>query len=499
LEFGYKLEELEKNKINRVVNLFFENGIAIQPEILSELISKSDDEITEIIEKVKNKISGEETILLTESLLREIKEEIKIPDFVEIKRPSDFNPVAKEYCHEFKIWENKDITGKSKCKGEIEDFVKYINDRFKRTKEIVISRPSNNRVVNLNFANSNNGKFRVIGIVNKKIETKNGHILIEIEDETGSSTLLALKNSEAFEKAKSLVTDEVLGFDIRTGKNFHIIEDLIFPDLSIREKKKSEKDVSVGFISDTHVGSRFFCNLEFENMIKFLNGIKLNEHEKKIAESIGYLIFAGDICDGIGVYPKQEKELIVKDIYEQYKIFSKLIELIPDYIHIFIAPGNHDAVRQTEPQPALKDFIKEKDNVHLISNPAYLTIENFVFLVYHGTSLDSIISSIPGLSYSKPENAIIQLLKKRNLAPIYDKNEIAPENYDYMFIEDDIDIFHTGHIHKNAFAEYRNRIIINSGTWQSQTDFQLKLGHIPTPCILPIYNLKEGWIEHLKF
>ena len=499
MDASYKLDEMEKNRINRVVNVFFESGIAIQPEILDELISKSDEEIFEIIEKIKNKARNEEIILLTESLLREINEEIKIPDFIEIKRASDFNPVAKEYSPEFKIWKDKDITGKSRCKGEIEDFVRYFNDRFNKTKEIIISRPSNNRIVNLNFANSNNGKFRVIGIVNRKIETKNGNILIEIEDETGFSNLLVLKGSEAFEKAKSLVTDEVLGFDIRTGKNFHIVEDLIFPDLSIKEKKKSEKNISIGFLSDTHIGSRFFCNLEFDSMIKFLNGIKLNERERKIVESIGYLIFAGDVCDGIGVYPKQEKELVVKDIYEQYKIFSKFIELIPDYIHIFIAPGNHDGVRQTEPQPALKEFIEEKDNIHLISNPAYLSIENFTVLVYHGTSLDSMISSIPGLSYSKPEGAIIQLLKKRNLAPIYDKNEIAPENYDYMFIEDDIDIFHTGHIHRNAFTEYRNRIIINSGTWQSQTDFQLKQGHVPTPCILPVYNLRDGWIEHLKF
>jgi DNA polymerase II small subunit len=492
------MNELEKSKINKVVNIFTENGIAIQPELLNELVSKSEEELIEIIAKVRNKANDDLTIL-TEALLREIKEEIKIPDFVEIKRSSDFKPLAKEYSPEFKVWKNKDITGKSKCKGELEDFVKYINDRFKRTKETIISRPSNNRIVGLSFANSNSGKFRVVGIVDRKFETKNGHILIEVEDETGFANLLILKGSEPFEKAKCLITDEVVGFDIRTGKNFHIVEDVIFPDLSIREKRKSEKNISVGFLSDTHVGSRFFCNLEFDNMIKFLNGVRTNEREKKIAESIGYLIFAGDLCDGIGVYPKQEKELVVKDIYEQYKIFSRFMELIPDYIHIFIAPGNHDAVRQAEPQPALKDFIEERGNVHLISNPAYLTIEGLTFLVYHGTSLDSIISSISGLSYSKPEDAIIQLLKKRNLAPIYDKNEIAPENYDYMFIEDDIDIFHTGHIHKNAYAEYRNRIIINSGTWQSQTDFQLKLGHVPTPCILPVYNLGEGWIEHLKF
>jgi len=42
----------------------------------------------------------------------------------------------------------------------------------------------------------------------------------------------------------------------------------------------------------------------------------------------------GDIVDGIGAYPGQKEELIVKDIYKQYEMFSDLIEKVPDYIKV---------------------------------------------------------------------------------------------------------------------------------------------------------------------
>ena len=41
------------------------------------------------------------------------------------------------------------------------------------------------------------------------------------------------------------------------------------------------------------------------------------EEQRKIAEDVKYLVIGGDIVDGIGVYPNQEKELAIKDITEQ--------------------------------------------------------------------------------------------------------------------------------------------------------------------------------------
>ncbi len=65
------------------------------------------------------------------------------------------------------------------------------------------------------------------------------------------------------------------------------------------------------------------------------------------------------------------------------------------------------------------------------------------------------------------------LLKKRHVAPQFGGHtRLAPEERDYLVIEDVPDIFHTGHVHKLGFGKYHNVLAINSGCWQAQTDFQ---------------------------
>ena len=114
--------------------------------------------------------------------------------------------------------------------------------------------------------------------------------------------------------------------------------------------------------------------------------------------------------------------------------------------------------------------------------------------------MDSLISSISTLSYSKPETAQIEYLKKRHLSPIYgNREQTAPEEKDLMAIESVPDIFHCGHVHKNGYADYRGVKVINSGTWQAQTDFQQQQGHMPTPCKVPILNLNSMNLKVVSF
>jgi DNA polymerase II small subunit len=291
--------------------------------------------------------------------------------------------------------------------------------------------------------------------------------------------------------------DEVIAIDVKVTNNFNIASDIIWPDISVKNKKTIEKDLSIAFLSDIHVGSKHFKDKEFERMLKWLNG---GESGKSIAEKIGYLLIAGDIADGIGIYPRQEQDLLIKDIYEQYALFQKFLDIIPDHIQIFITPGNHDAVRHAEPQPALeKDLIPENDRIHSLSNPTHLEIEGLKTLMYHGTSMESLVTDIPGLSFARPEEVAVEYLKRRTLCPIYDKNEIAPENRDYLFV-DEVDIFQTAHVHKNGYTEYRGTVVLNAGTWLDKTTkWQLRRGFTPTPGILPIYNMKEGRITHIDF
>jgi DNA polymerase II small subunit len=161
-------------------------------------------------------------------------------------------------------------------------------------------------------------------------------------------------------------------------------------------------------------------------------------------------------------------------------------------------------VRRQEPQPAIpKEFLPEAaqmKNIHLLGSPSYVQIENQTFLLYHATSIHNIIDKFPELSNSNPQDAMEEYIRRRELALTYgDKNPIMPEHEDYMAIKYDPDVFAGGHVHHNGYKKYRMTTIINSGTWQKLTEFQLKMGHTPTPGIPVIYDLKDFKIKEKVF
>ena len=103
------------------------------------------------------------------------------------------------------------------------------------------------------------------------------------------------------------------------------------------------------------MGSKMFLEDEWHNFLKWINGNLGNSRQKDVASKVKYLIVPGDVVDGIGIYPDQEKELAIVDIYRQYEVLAEQFQFIPDHISIIMQPGNHDAVRPAEPQP---DFEK---------------------------------------------------------------------------------------------------------------------------------------------
>jgi DNA polymerase II small subunit len=66
---------------------------------------------------------------------------------------------------------------------------------------------------------------------------------------------------------------------------------------------------------------------------------------------------------------------------------------------------------------------------------------------------------------------------------------MIPEKKDYMLIREIPDIFISADVHHNGFKQYKGTILLNGGCWQKQTEYQLKQGHVPTPCIVPQLSL----------
>ncbi len=120
--------------------------------------------------------------------------------------------------------------------------------------------------------------------------------------------------------------------------------------------------------------------------------------------------------------------------------------------------------------------------------------------MYHGRSLDDIVSVIPGMDHQHPEKSMRLLMQGRHLAPVYGgKTMLSPENRDYLVIDRVPDIFHAGHVHVNGLCNYRGVLVVNSGGWQDQTDYMEKLGLVPTPGLVPVVNLQTLQTTVLSF
>ena len=394
-----------------------------------------------------------------------------------------------------------DVTNKSYTDGDINDLNKYFNDRYTKLRKIIQENPEYKEITDLKNTKTNIDNLNLVGIVNSINNTKNGHKILEIEDPTGTGTVLILKeNEDLIESATTIVKDEIIGVNGSSNGTLIRADEIVHPSIQRRIVDKP-MDFSVVFISDVHIGSKMFDEKAFNRFIKWINGNYGDEKQQDLANDVKYLVIGGDLVDGIGVYPNQEKELKIKDIYQQYEEAARLLGDVTD-IPIILSPGNHDATRLAEPQPAItekyaKDLCNQK-NIEMVSNPTIVNLDNIKVQVYHGRSFDDIVMALNGYTHADTDKIMKLLLEKRHLAPIYgERTPLASEFEDYMVIEDVPDILHTGHVHINSHTKYKGVHMINSGTFQKQTEFQKIYNIVPTCGQIPV--ISHGTLQLLDF
>lgn len=486
------------------------NGkVIISSEVTNDDLKDVDQEslIANVIERSETSgmvVIGKKELDEIISRLKEKKEPVRI----EIIKSGDFKPAAKDVDSRFRIREAK----VERVSSSVNDFVDYFQDRFRKLKELIRAHGNgfSGTVGSIDSVKQymNGRELAVIGMVYDKIITKKGHVLVTLEDESGTAKVLFLKPArkikdsanELFEAAIRLVKDDVIAVSGKVSDPFIIANRMLWPDVPVHHMNRCEDDIAVAFLSDLHIGHKLFLEKNFGKFLEWINGGV--ENRKELVEKIKYIIVAGDVVDGIGIYPEQEKELSIEDIYKQYSVFFDFMESVPDYIEVFVMAGNHDAVQRAEPQPKLgSDMLKDfkQENIHLVTNPCYFNLHGIKVLAYHGTSLDSVIRSIPGCSYNTPTDAMREILKRRHLSPIYGGNVVVPSRSDLMVIDEVPDILQMGHIHKNGFDEYHGTKLINSGTWQGKTSYQIKLGHIPIPALLAVYEMGSMKMNAIDF
>lgn len=394
-----------------------------------------------------------------------------------------------------------DITGRSRGTGDFDDFQSLFEDRYDKMVNLLNQRSGGARHVGDIHPRRHGGEqLTVVGLVWSKNISRNGNYFIDLEDPSTNELLtVGWTDDWIKETFEEVVEDEVIAIRGNLSEDGDIMwgddevqrgrPPIMFPDVPRRKNRNSPNiPVKAAMLSDIHVGANEFYP-EYWN--KFVDWIREDP-------TIKYLFVAGDLVEGVGVYPDQDEELRVLDIHDQYAMTGKMFEQIPDDIQVFASVGNHDTVRLAEPQPTLPEKFRKyfPDNVEFVGNPVTVEVNGVRVLMYHGMSINAISEVVPGLDPEEPIPIMELMLKKRHVAPVYGKNvRLAPEEEDYLVIEDVPDILHCGHVHKYGQDSYNGVKMVNTATWQGQTSFQKSKGIDPEVGYWAVMNLSNRDLE----
>ena len=486
--------------------------IEAKREIVSILMSKGtlvNRETLGQLDAIQN-INSFKSLLLQESGAINLQELIKKSQ--ETKKEDPLPPIGTRG--------NVSVTFSYKAepkKRDVQDFVSYFAARYNALKAILQNRKELQSPTSINRLNQKREKeqIAIIGLISDKQETKTGKIMLTAEDPTGKIKIVVSPNTDAYAMAKETSLDEVVGIVGTSGGEIIFASNIVLPDIPLyTEVKKSPDEAYALFMGDFHFGSKVFLTEAFEKFMSWIRGEQGSEDQKDIASKIKYLFMVGDIVEGVGIYPDQDQDLTITDIYDQYKEFSNYLKRIPQHIQIIICPGNHDAMRLSEPQPPLyKDFAEavwNLPNVYMTSNPAQINIHaskdfpGFDVLLYHGFSFTHYADSVESIRSKGGQervDLIMQyLLQRRHLAPTHTSTLYLPDaQKDNLVIDKIPDFFVTGHIHRVSASNYKSVTMLSCSCWLEKTEYQEKVGLHPQPGRAILVNLQTRKAKILKF
>src|SRR5713226_8368765 len=275
-----------------------------------------------------------------------------------------------------------DPTGKLGTTGVFDDFLRYFRSRFEKMSALFRQRIDTRSAGTIAdaLAGGTNGRGRFVAMVVEKREKAN-RIFLTVDDYDDEATVLVGdSNPSVWQTARRISRDQVLFLETRKSSGKLLVaENIVLPEIPDHRPGRASDEVYAVLISDVHVGSKVFMEDAFRRVLGWLKGEVGDPDQRHIADRVKYVIIGGDLVDGIGVYPRQEVDLKVPDIYEQYRLAAKLVTEIPEYMDVVLIPGNHDAVRQALPQPAIsKDFagpVYDSRRVVSLGDPSEVRLE----------------------------------------------------------------------------------------------------------------------------
>jgi DNA polymerase II small subunit len=223
----------------------------------------------------------------------------------------------------------------------IEGYNALFSSRFKKLKKIVSNRPEAKLLKSISLIISTKSKedMFLCGLLSERRSERNITKLI-IDDPTGTIETIVF-DKDLQKTAQGLLIDQFVFVKISLGKNGgFIVKDLIVPGIPEHAPNRSETETCAAFLSDLHIGSMYFMEKELNDFISWLSS------PDPVARKIRFVLICGDLVDGVGIYPGQDKELVFVNVEDQLKKAVEILEKIPKHIKIFMVSGNHDPGRR---------------------------------------------------------------------------------------------------------------------------------------------------------
>ena len=199
---------------------------------------------------------------------------------------------------------------------------------------------------------------------------------------------------------------------------------------------------------------------------------------------LSYCIFAGGILSSSQFEYYSKPEIDKKDTFNSLRSdfteFNLILENFPSNIETFVVPSIGDFTTQYLPQsPISTKFCIQKDNIHYLQNPNYISLEGKELLIYNPFQF---LSFEPFKDH--PEKFCIDLLNFRHLSPVWleNQNVCYPSSQDSLIIREDIDFFIINHPKQNFMSNYKNITLLGvSSNYDNQvSEFQILLFNLHT-------------------
>ncbi|MHA1973365.1 MAG: metallophosphoesterase [Candidatus Hodarchaeales archaeon] len=386
------------------------------------------------------------------------------------------------------------IPEKTTKKIEVETFRTLFRDRYTKLDNILRESMSETNIIIPRFLEPGQKYPRknvlITGMVQETGVLSTNRFVINLDDpkHNFSTRVVMVKDSPSFPEYRNILRDSVISVlgdipkKLKEGElTIFWGKDIIRPSLKKHEFSQDLNDQNVLIISDIHYGSKHFSNNTFAKLIRFLTLDKLPKDLREQSRKITTIVIAGDLIEGVGLYPNQRQELKILSIEEQYSQLTELISRIPEELKIIIIPGEHDASLRTLPQPALnKKFASELiklPNTQIFGNPLYIKINNKDFLITHGQGMDRLFQKQLRLETTDILTGIQTLLEYRHLGLEYGVSyPLIPLEKDYLVIEKVPDVLVIGHFHQASTTEYKGVKIITCGSFQRTKENNENLG-----------------------